>query len=99
MTADNAWTAIAITPRDSVAVALRDLAAGEAVVVRIDGRNEVVTAAEAVPLGHKIALRALAAGTPVLKYGEVIASTTAQIAAGAHVHVHNVVSNRARKSS
>jgi altronate dehydratase small subunit len=89
-------TAIAITARDSVAVTLRDVFPGETVTVRIEGRNETLIAADAIPLGHKIALRPLSAGTPVIKYGEVIASTTSAIAAGQHVHVHNIASNRAR---
>jgi altronate dehydratase small subunit len=91
-----AWDAIAIDPRDDVAVLLRDVAAGETVRVRAGGAVEALTAAGPVALGHKIARRAIGAGSPVLKYGEIIASATAAIPAGAHVHVHNVASNRAR---
>ncbi|QDA36569.1 altronate dehydratase (plasmid) [Paracoccus liaowanqingii] len=47
-------------------------------------------AAEAIPAGHKIALRPIAAGEPVLKYGQVIGTATQAIAAGEHVHVHNL---------
>ncbi len=42
-----------------------------------------------VAAGHKIARRALAAGTPVLKFGQFIGTATQDIAAGAHVHSHN----------
>ncbi len=48
-----------VDPRDDVAVALRDLAAGEAL-------NLVI--AEPIPKGHKVALRAIAAGEAVHKY-------------------------------
>jgi hypothetical protein len=48
-------------------------------------------------LGHKIARRPIPAGAHVRKYGHPIASATADIATGRHVHVHNVASNRARK--
>jgi altronate dehydratase small subunit len=92
------WNAISIDPRDSVAVALRDIAAGETVTVRVDGRNETLVALDAVALGHKIARSAADKGAPMLKYGEIFASATRDIAVGQHVHVHNVVSNRARKA-
>ena len=43
-----------------------------------------------VPFGHKVALCAIARGAPVIKYGVVIGHATADIAAGEHVHVHNL---------
>jgi SAF domain len=92
------WDAIAIDARDDVAVLLRDVPAGARVRVRAAGSIELVTACEPIGLGHKIARRPIAAGAPVRKYGEVIASATAAIAAGAHVHVHNLASNRARRA-
>ena len=49
-----------------------------------------------IPFGHKIAVAAMAAGAPVIKYGEVIGVATAEIRPGQHVHVHNVRSDRAR---
>jgi hypothetical protein len=91
------WDAIAVDARDSVAVVLRDVGQGESIVVRVDGRNETIIARDPVALGHKIARRAASAGTPILKYGETIASATRDIAQGEHVHVHNVASNRAMK--
>lgn len=91
------WNALAIDPRDGVAVALRDIAAGETAAVRVGGAVESVPAREAIPLGHKIARRDHPAGAPVLKYGERIGLTRAFVPAGAHVHVHNLASARARK--
>src|SRR5437588_359477 len=64
-TDDRGWDAIAIHQDDDVAVALRDLAAGTSVRIRRGGAIERVTAAAAIPLGHKLALRALAAGAGV----------------------------------
>ncbi|WP_297512152.1 UxaA family hydrolase [uncultured Caulobacter sp.] len=75
-----------VDPRDHVATALRDLAAGE--TLELHGRSIVAQAA--VPKGHKIAIRAVAAGEDVLKYGWPIGRATADIAVGDHVHVHNV---------
>ena len=51
---------------------------------------------EAIPPGHKVALRAIAAGDPVIKYGSSIGLATSDIPAGAHVHTHNVASSRGR---
>lgn len=84
---------LAIHGDDDVAVALRDLPAGDAVI----GEGERVALTAPVPLGHKVARRALPRGTPVRKYGAVIGETTADIAAGEHVHVHNMRSLRGRR--
>jgi hypothetical protein len=45
--------------------------------------------APGVPFGHKVALRAIGAGEPVVKYGVAIGVATRPIAEGEHVHVHN----------
>jgi altronate hydrolase len=44
-----------------------------------------------IPPGHKVALRAIAPGEPVHKYGQVIGFACAPVAVGEHVHVHNLV--------
>jgi altronate dehydratase small subunit len=93
------WDAVAIHADDDVAVALRDLAAGESVDVRRDGAIERAAVRDAIPFGHKFALRPLTAGAAVRKYGECIGVATADIAAGAHVHVHNLASRRARAAA
>jgi altronate dehydratase len=96
--ANRAWDALVVHPDDDVGVALRELAAGETVDVRRCGAVEPLTVAQAIPLGHKFALRALAAGAPIRKYGEAIGIASVDIATGAHVHVHNLASRRARKA-
>jgi galactarate dehydratase len=40
--------------------------------------------------GHKVAVRALKAGAPVIKYGQVIGFASRYIAIGEHVHTHNM---------
>jgi len=67
---------------DNVVVALRSLHSGDV----FDG----VTLSNDVGSGHKIAARAISSGDPVLKYGQVIGYAATDIAAGAHVHVHNL---------
>ncbi|HEX8568626.1 MAG TPA: altronate dehydratase family protein [Caulobacteraceae bacterium] len=71
---------------DDVAVALRPLRAGE--VVEVQGA--AVTLRDDVPEGHKLTLRALAAGAPVRKYGWPIGLAAADIEPGRHVHTHNL---------
>ena len=95
---NRSWDALVVHPDDDVGVALRDLAAGETVDVRRRGVVEALTLAQAIPLGHKFALRALAVGVPIRKYGEAIGVARADIAPGAHVHVHNLASRRARRA-
>ena len=75
-----------ITSRDNVAVALRALAAGE--TVEADGI--ALRLGTDVPAGHKVALKEIAAGEPVIKYGFPIGAAKETIPAGSHVHVHNL---------
>jgi altronate hydrolase len=75
-----------VDPRDHVATALRDLAAGEV----LDHQGRAITVRADVPKGHKVAIRAAKAGEDILKYGWPIGRATADIAVGDHVHVHNV---------
>ncbi|RID91090.1 hypothetical protein D2N39_14415 [Gemmobacter lutimaris] len=43
-----------------------------------------------IPMAHKIARHAIAAGEAILKYGMPIGIATQDIAPGAHVHIHNI---------
>ncbi|GIX14494.1 MAG: dehydratase [Paracoccaceae bacterium] len=76
--------AIRLHPADNVAIALTDLPAGTELP------ELGVTTGAAIPRGHKIALGPVAAGAPVLRYGQIIGAATAPIAPGAHVHTHNL---------
>ena len=78
-----------LDPRDNVLVVRARIRAGE--TLEVEGVGTLVPAD--LPLGHKIARRAIAAGDRIVKYGAPIGSATAAIAAGAHVHVHNVKSD------
>jgi altronate hydrolase len=75
-----------LRPDDSVGLLTRTVAAGTEVVAggaRLRLRDEV-------PAGHKVALREIAQGEQVRKYGQVIGLATSDIAAGEHVHTHNL---------
>lgn len=78
--------------KDDVAVVIIDIASGDEVkAFSLEG--EAVGTVEAVndiPLGHKIALRDIAGGEEVIKYGRCIGRATQEIAQGAHLHTHNV---------
>jgi hypothetical protein len=89
--------ALRLHPADTVAIALRDLAPGAPVRWRGGRTHGDVPVKEPVPTGHKISLRAILKGEPVLKYGATIGTASADIPAGAHVHVHNLASARVRR--
>jgi altronate dehydratase len=82
---------IVISAADNVATALEALAPGT--VLSSIGS---ITVREAIPRGHKIALREIRAGGSVMKYGSPIGVAMTDIPAGAHVHTHNVSSARGR---
>ena len=44
--------------------------------------------------GHKIASKAIAKDGGIIKYGERMGHAIAPIAAGEHVHVHNILGDR-----
>ena len=47
-----------------------------------------------IPIGHKIALKDLAVGDTVIKYGTDIGKVVKPIKRGEHLHVHNVKTKR-----
>ena len=75
-----------LSPLDPVAVARLALTPGQ--VLRLDGGP--ITVLEPIPAGHKIAIRPIARGEAVLKYGQRIGLAGTDIAPGKHVHVHNL---------
>jgi len=85
-TASLTETAIVLRPEDDVAIAKKGLAAG---TVLEDGQTRLVLRAD-IPPGHKLARRALAVGSPVRRYGQVIGFTTKAVEPGDHVHTQNL---------
>ena len=82
--------------RDNVGVAVVDIEPGQAVTgAALDNGDQLrVVTLEAIPLGHKIALKDFKVGDTVIKYGEDIGKVVAIIHAGEHVHVHNLKTKR-----
>jgi altronate dehydratase small subunit len=96
--ADNppARDAVVLSAKDNVATALRALHAGQVVSLETPSSRVELTLIDAIPLCHKFAIAAIAVDQPILKYGEVIGVASHAVAPGAHVHVHNISSLRAR---
>ena len=80
-------TAFRIHPEDNVATALTPLAPGEVSILG-DGAPERIACVEAVPNSHKIALRDIAEGEKIIKYGVPIGCATRAITRGSWVHLH-----------
>ncbi len=85
--------ALRLNPADNVVIAMRRIAAGEVVA------GEGIAAAEAIGNGHKIAVKPIRPGETVRKYGQVIGAATADVAAGAHVHTHNLAVSTSREEA
>jgi len=80
---------------DDVAVAVRDIDPGQATGASLDdGQRFSVLVRTAIPLGHKVALRDLAAAEAVTEYGVTIGVARDAISAGDLVHTHNIRSAR-----
>jgi altronate hydrolase len=80
---------VKIHSQDNVAVALRDLAADEALT--LGGLR--FRLAQPLARGHKFALRPIAAGEDIIKYGLPIGHALAAIAPGEHIHSQNAKTN------
>ncbi len=89
-------SAILVDPKDNVATALRQLEPGDTLQVGTGDNTADITLLQAVPFGHKFALKDIGPGGPVIKYGEIIGLATEKIRNGEHVHVHNVEGLRGR---
>ena len=76
-------------PADNVLTVIRSLESGTRITV--DGAEAIVPAP--LLLGHKVAARPIAAGEKIIKYGAPIGSAICKIAAGDHVHTHNLRSD------
>ena len=90
--------ALKVNDKDNVATIFsNDVKAGMIVSIRDKKGNSVIeTLLADIPYGHKVAVRPIAKGEPIVKYGEEIGVATMDIKTGDYVHVHNLDSQRAR---
>ena len=75
---------IRLHPDDDVVIARQQLVGGTRLV------DEDVTVVGLVPPAHKVATRAIRAGSPVKRYNQIIGFASKDIAPGEHVHLHNL---------
>lgn len=81
--------AILLNTKDDVATALTGLKANQTVEVELESVTYSTVLTEDIEFGHKYALRDIAEGEDILKYGLPIGQALADIAVGEWVHVHN----------
>ena len=84
-------------PRDSVAVVVVEgVSAGTTLtgLVLDEDRTLTLDCVQDIPLGHKVALKDMAVGDTVFKYGVDIGKVVATILRGQHAHVHNIKTKR-----
>ena len=77
-------------------VVVEDVRPGQELTGWIMQTDETISlkALDAVPLGHKIALRDIKSGETVLKYGNDVGRAVADIGTGRHVHTNNLKTKR-----
>lgn len=90
--------ALKINEKDNVATVFSNGAEkGAAVTVKDEkGVEKEIVISEDIPYGHKLAIRDIAKGELIIKYGEEIGIAVADIKKGDYVHVHNLESMRGR---
>jgi len=83
--------AVHLHDRDDVAIAKADLKEGMLLEVSLPGGAPAqIRIVQPIPSGHKVALRPIGKGEPVHRYGQTIGFASCDIAAGEHVHTHNL---------
>ena len=80
-------------PNDNIATARVEIEAGTILSREV---GDDITLRDKIPFGHKLALKPIAEGEPVLKYGQRIGVATCDIVAGDLVHVDNLSGERGR---
>jgi altronate dehydratase small subunit len=88
--------AVIMDEKDNVATLLSGSEADDEVQILLRDRALTMKVREAMPFGHKFALKRIGRGEEIIKYGEVIGLATDNIEEGHLVHVHNTESLRGR---
>jgi altronate dehydratase small subunit len=85
-----------IASKDNVGTVVGGEGAANQTLPMIGAANGAVELKSPIPHGHKVALKSLEGGSDVVKYGVVIGRLVRAVAAGEHVHTHNLESLRGR---
>lgn len=86
--------AVYLASSDNVVTVTQAVAAGEAICWIHEGREQVLTAAQPIPLYHKAAIADIPEDADVYKYGVRIGVATKDIHKGDHVHTQNLASRK-----
>lgn len=85
------------SPKDNVGVIVVEGLKAGTEMLGVITETDTTTSSKAnhdIPIGHKVALKALKKGDTVIKYGEDIGKMVADAKPGDHVHVHNLKTKR-----
>jgi altronate hydrolase len=84
--------AVLLHPADDVAIARLTLTQGLVVELPEDAAEpgKLVEVIQLIQPGHKLALRDIAEGQPIRRYGALIGYATQPIKTGQHIHSHNL---------
>ncbi len=90
--------ALQVDVKDNVAtIFAENVKDGDVVLIKDkSGRTSEAKVSGDVPYGHKIAVKAIGKGEPIMKYGESIGRAGKDIQYGEYVHVHNMEAMRGR---
>jgi altronate dehydratase len=87
------FLALCSSDNDNVANTLDEISVGQK--VEISNKKKVIISTTKIPKYHKIALNDIPQGASIIKNGICIGKAIKDIDMGAHIHVHNILSNRA----
>lgn len=90
----NSINAIVVEKKDYVGVALEPLKPNDYVYFKVGNETKSIKIISGIPIYHKFALKDIAKGDIVIKYGQNIGKATQDIKAGEHVHTQNLISVR-----
>jgi altronate dehydratase small subunit len=79
-----------VNAKDNVVTLVSDCNKGDEIIVNIDESEVTYTADANIKYGHKMAIKDIKKGEPIIKYGEHIGDAIEDISAGTWVHIHNV---------
>ncbi|MEW9669885.1 UxaA family hydrolase [Ammoniphilus sp. 3BR4] len=93
---ETTYKTVMMKPQDHVAIALENIPQGSKVTVACQDQTFIVELRDAIDFGHKFAVRPIANGEDIRKYGEVIGVAIKEVGVGEHVHIHNLDGKRGR---
>lgn len=96
---DESVTAFRVNEKDNVATLLQPVKSGQTVQIKGSRSPSRIVAIDNADAMHKIALRRIEAGDPILKYGTPIGHAVGTIEPGAWVHLHNLASDYDERSA